>query len=361
MGTISGAGGRQIVMSSPPPCQTAELWTQELRRICESGSAADLLALCEKYRLKSKHLNAPLPGAFVHESFHEVKGTRQLEYEDARPLHEACMSENIEVVKALQDFGVDGIVVDSLGRTPFKCAVENGSGRCVNALRFRGVRGRGEYSRCQVFMPDQCGQTPFHVACELGYLSLVEFLWEQGSDINAAATTEVDHVSDGTTTTYKVCVTPLQLACIYAGRGPEYAAVVRKLLEWGADAKLRATSLIPECPYDGRTALEILSVNDDYRAARDELGLFRVESSSKRKRRTPVKERAVKAEVELPPTPAGLREQLSSDSPNTRKEAKRLMQRHQKACQQKVARAEEDAEGLHVRRNNNQLRIYHKL
>ena len=85
---------------------------------------------------------------------------------------------------------------------------------------------------------------------------------------------------------------------------------------------------------------------------------FVFQSSSKRKRSTPVKERAVKAEVELPPTPAGLREQLTSDSPNTRKEAKRRMQRHQKACQQKVARAEEND---HARRNNNQLRIYHKL
>ena len=349
-------------MSGPPPCQTAELWTQELSRICESGSAAELLALCEKYRLKSKHLNAPLPGAFIYEFFPTNHFTRQLVVEDARPLHKACVSANLEVVKALQDFGVDGIVVDSLGRTPFTCAVGTGSAGCINALRFRGVRGRGEYSSCQVFMPDHCGQTPFHLACELGYAGVMEWLWRQGSDINAAATIEVAHVSDGKVTTYKVCVTPLQVACIYAGRSPEYAAVVRKLLEWKADAKLTATSLIPECPYDGRTALDILSVNDDYRAARDDvLGLFRLQSSSKRKRSTPVKERAVKADVELPPTPAGLREQLTSDSPNTRKEAKRRMQRHQKACQQKVARAEENAEGLHVRRNNNQLRLYHKL
>ena len=75
-------------MSGPPPCQTAELWTQELTRICESGSAADLLALCEKYRLKSKHLNAPLPGAFVSKYFPSrlSASTRQLDYEDARYL-----------------------------------------------------------------------------------------------------------------------------------------------------------------------------------------------------------------------------------------------------------------------------------
>ena len=222
-------------MSGPPPCQTAELWTQELRRICESGSAADLLALCEKYRLKSKHLNAPLPGAFVSRSRYFVFGssmgsssssasTRQLEYEDARPLHKACMSANIEVVKALQDFGVDGLVVDSLGRTPFKWAVESGAGRCVQALRFRGVRGgAATISSCQVFMPDQCGQTPFHVACELGYLALAQFLWKEGSDINAAATIEVDHISGEKVTKCVVCVTPLHIACIYAGRHPDYS------------------------------------------------------------------------------------------------------------------------------------------
>ena len=191
----------RLLMSGPPPCQTTETWAPELRRVCETGSAADLSALCEKCRLKSKHLNAPLRGAFVDTYHHEVIGAQQLEYEEPRPLHFACSSGNHEVVNALLDFGVDGIVVDSLGRTPFKCAVEKGSVRCMQALRFR--REPKSISSCQVFMPDERGQTPFHAACQLGYLAFVEFLWEQGSDINGAATIEVDHVLGGKVTTCK--------------------------------------------------------------------------------------------------------------------------------------------------------------
>ena len=144
-------------------------------------------------------------------------------------------------------------------------------------------------------MPDQCGQTPFHVACELGYLALAQFLWKEGSDINAAATIEVDHISGEKVTKCVVCVTPLHIACIYAGRHPDYSEMVRKLLEWRADVKLVSTCGCTEincdCPYSGRTAREILSVDDDFRAARDDLlALFQAEKP-KRKRTTPVIER----------------------------------------------------------------------
>ena len=141
------------------------------------------------------------------------------------PLHVACISKNHEIVNVLLDFGVDGIVVDSLGRTPFRCAVESGSARCMNALRFR--REPKSISSRQVFQPDNLGQTPFHAACELGYVDVMQFLWKQGSDVNAPATVNANHVSGGTMATCKVCVTPLHLACIYAGqRDPDYGKII---------------------------------------------------------------------------------------------------------------------------------------
>ena len=70
-----------------------------------------------------------------------------------------------------------------------------------------------------------------------------------------------------------------------------------------------------------------------------------------RARATPVKECAVKVNVELPPTPSGVREAIRAGSPSTRQHAKRQLQRHQKACQQKVARAEERNPELMEKRN----------
>ena len=59
------------------------------------------------------------------------------------------------------------------------------------------------------------------------------------------------------------------------------------------------------------------------------------------RRGTPVKERAKKAGVALPPTPGGVRGAIdSSGTPETQRRARKQLQRHQKHCQQKVSRAE---------------------
>ena len=42
----------------------------------------------------------------------------------------------------------------------------------------------------------------------------------------------------------------------------------------------------------------------------------------------------------LPPTPDGVRDAIQSDSPRVKADGKRRLQRHQKACQQKVERVE---------------------
>ena len=58
------------------------------------------------------------------------------------------------------------------------------------------------------------------------------------------------------------------------------------------------------------------------------------------RRGTPVKERAKKAGVALPPTPDGVRDAIDSGTPETQRRARKQLQRHQKHCQQKVSRAE---------------------
>ena len=63
--------------------------------------------------------------------------------------------------------------------------------------------------------------------------------------------------------------------------------------------------------------------------------------SQKRQRRTtPVKARAAKAGIVLPPTPAGIRDDIQADSPRTQSQGRKDLQRHQQACQQVVDRAE---------------------
>ena len=75
------------------------------------------------------------------------------------------------------------------------------------------------------------------------------------------------------------------------------------------------------------------------------VGVLNSACSTKRKRRgTPVKERAVKAGVSLPPTPDGIRAPLADESPATNKKRLRQLQRHQTACRQLVDRAEKRAD-----------------
>ena len=70
-------------------------------------------------------------------------------------------------------------------------------------------------------------------------------------------------------------------------------------------------------------------------------GIRLTKKGARHRRTTPVKERAAKCGVQLPPTPSGVREAIQSGSPIAKETARKVLQRHQKACHQKVARAEE--------------------
>ena len=163
----------------------------------------------------------------------------------------------------------------------------------------------------------------------------------------------VSRVCDGNATSCSIIATPLHMACIYAGRGdPHYSDIIKCLLcDWKADRDVLVVcgtcpaGLICDCPYVGLTAREILNVEDDFLAHRqDDCALF-LERPQKRVQRGPVKDRATELALELPPTPAGVRKAAAdkSLSPQSRNTAKRALQRHQKACHQKVQRAEEIA------------------
>ena len=58
------------------------------------------------------------------------------------------------------------------------------------------------------------------------------------------------------------------------------------------------------------------------------------------RRTTPVKQRAKKIGLELPPTPSGIRQALAGEDDEPKNDARRRLQRHQKACQQAVDRGE---------------------
>ena len=97
----------------------------------------------------------------------------------------------------------------------------------------------------------------------------------------------------------------------------------------------------------GQTPLQVSQNHafDDPRADGQFAERIRRRLSCKRERRaTPVKERAVKVGVVLPPTPSGVREATKSGTPVAQREARRKLQRHQQACQQRVASAEEKAD-----------------
>ena len=106
-----------------------------------------------------------------------------------------------------------------------------------------------------------------------------------------------------------------------------------------------------------------MDVDDDFRADREDARALFLRVPAKRLKR-PVKERAVKLGVELPLTPDGARAVVKSGSPESKKKARKVIQRHQQACRQTVQRAEDITEhspsvwGGEKRRGDMQLRYY---
>ena len=145
-----------------------------------------------------------------------------------------------------------------------------------------------------------------------------------------------------------LCVTPLTAVCLEADCFVQRLSIVQLLLgDWNADAHVRVAcethgelEEIPRGCMHGKSAIEVARAN-----GMDDLAqvIQKFVSKPRERRGTPVKERALKAGVELQSTPTGIRETIQAGSPAAQAKAQKALQRHQKACQQKVSRAEERA------------------
>ena len=173
------------------PCQTQPLWQDELYIICQNGDEEMLLDLCEKFRLKSKHLEQPFTFSISKwlVSNCKLKGSEPCEIiiEEATPLHVACDNNNGKIVRALisnADKPVSHLVFGSYGRTPYKVAVDAGAQFACDEIE--GLMSNSDISSRLMFQWDLSGQTPFHSAVANGYRSLSKRLHEGGSNVNTA-------------------------------------------------------------------------------------------------------------------------------------------------------------------------------
>ena len=239
-------------------------------------------------------------------------------------MHVACESGHGNVVAFLKKKGISPCKVDSLGRSSLLIACEFGHLDCAELCIAPDLTWSER--------PDNTGRTPFLLACLSDNISLVKLLYERGVDISSSPTMMVRSPSGGSRCKVSLC--PLAAAVLSGASG-----VVEFLLRLRVpNAKTPAKCLFctGECPsgLDGLTPLALARKLGDDRITK------LVSADSQRERRaTPVKERAENTGVDLPPTPPEARVQ-SSASPATRAKSKRALQRHQKACQQKVDRAE---------------------
>ena len=237
-------------------------------------------------------------------------------------LHAACAGGHLDVIKYLvekQHMFLD--TCDALGRSPLKIACDGGHTACAKVL--------GASYAPIVNLADRDGQTPFHVACSKGNVELIELLHRYGADLNTPSTQWLRHEDDRHWC--KVRLTP-------------FAAAVLSDSRPAVDCLLRFPST------DCETRVECTSCAEGFELGNCDLRCMdplecratgAIESKPKRQRRTtPVKDRAAKVGLALPPTPAGLRDRIAESTITDLRLARKEMQRHQKKCQQKTERAE---------------------
>ena len=177
----------------------------------------------------------------------------------------------------------------------------------------------------------------FARACFGGVDDVVHRLFDRGVDVSTPVKFN-DIRQQNKVSLHTLLVTPLAAACM---GGRLHWTSVERLLYAGADHKtpVRCLSCSADCGLHGKTPAAIA-----HDAGMDTVtGVFERFASRKRKRRTtPVKDRAAKLGIDLPPTPHGIRQDLASEDVERQRKAKRRLQRHQKACHQVVDRAEKE-------------------
>ena len=268
-------------------------------------------------------------------------------------LHAAAKGGNVRIVEMLANLHNQAHVTlncrDSIGRTPFFLACNHGNLGCADAIyRF----GRTAQEKLMALSTaDSNGQTPFHAACDdiAPLPALVVWLYELGVNIEARGVSFVHftNLAGARQGTARIRATPLVSATI---RG--HVEIVRLLLGWGASRNAQAEILACSSSslagaLDQKSAFHIAKMNE----AEQLVGLLESDGVKRQRRKTPMKDRAAKVNVQLPPTPEGVRDDIAAGSPNTKKEGKRRLQIHQTACHKKVERAEICAADPHATRS----------
>lgn len=249
-------------------------------------------------------------------------------------LHVAAEGGRLSVIKFLVEEKKMLLgVMDSRGRSPLLLACSGAHTACAAQL--------GVESPAIVNLADRDGMTPFHAACAAGNVELIDLLHRRGADMNTTATQWVtqcnlDSEEECDVVWCNVRLTPFAAAVMSGSK-----AAVERLLSFGVDDKTPTKCFTHNCFCDFNYYISPLDLHP--------VG-GTVSKPKRRRRSTPVKERAAKVGVVLPPTPTGLRDRLhhlgstghcdGSCELAEWNEGRRKMQRHQKACQQKVERAE---------------------
>ena len=257
-------------------------------------------------------------------------------------LHVAREGGSANDVRFLMKKGIFPCTVDSPDRSSLLIACEYAHLECAELVIAPDVT----WSE----MPDNNGRTPFVFVCHSSNAGLVKLLYRRGVDIHKPAPLMIRCPSGKTSR--KVSFNSLTAAVISGS-----SEVVSCRLRLGVNYKTpsKCLSCVSECPrgFDGLAPLQLAKKfeNDCIRRM--------VENCKRQRRETPVKLRAKKIGMDLPPTPVGVQDGIESGSPVTKAASTRALQRHQKACQQKVDLAKkrilvEEGDGIAVLQHERQ-------
>ena len=179
------------LISNHPQCETLEAENNDMERplhlACQSGNVAIVHHLVNKncqFNIKGKHGNTPLHYACKFRSFeifsllatHPQCETLEAENDDKeRPLHIACQSGNVAIVRLLVNKNCQINIKDKCGNTPLHYA-----------RSFEIFSLLATHPQCETLETENDDmERPLHIACQSGSIDIVQHLVVQMQcDIN---------------------------------------------------------------------------------------------------------------------------------------------------------------------------------
>lgn len=157
------------------------------------------------------------------------------------PLHIAAFSGKADVVRLLLVNKADATAKEKYGRTPLHLAALSGHVDAAWALL--------ESNSALIHIEDNAKWTPLHVAAHFGKLEVVLLLLENGADVNVKSKDEESPLHCAAHRDYDFTAkVPLKNRVDSNDVSVRHLAVIKALLEWGADAK--ATDANGDTPFD---------------------------------------------------------------------------------------------------------------